>query len=172
MEKTGNLAAPSSKRSRRPRAEWLKEVRSLRDSGLSPEEYAAKKGLVLSTLKFWMRIFQNDVEARTKSEVPAFLPVSVLHAATTPSSDAAVMVEIDLANGRRLRMQVRVHSQIEGGNSGPRTRALSRTPNGGRAPASHIRQSCGGARSRQGFARFASRCAPLTAAARPLWVGE
>jgi len=107
MEKTGNLAAPSSKRKRRPRGAWLKEVRSLRDSGLSPEEYAAKKGLVLSTLKFWMRILLNDVEARTKSAVPAFLPVSVLNAARTPSSDPAVMVEIDLANGRRLRMHVR-----------------------------------------------------------------
>ena len=62
---------------------------------------------MLSTLKFWMRVLRNDVEARTKSAVPAFLPVSVLHTARTPSSDAAVMVEIDLANGRRLRMHVR-----------------------------------------------------------------
>ena len=105
--------APSSKRSRRPRAAWLKEVRSLRDSGLSPEEYAAKKGLVLSTLKFWMRVLRSDVEARSKSAVPAFLPVSVLHAATTPSSDAAVMVEIDLANGRRLRMHVRPNTDFK-----------------------------------------------------------
>jgi hypothetical protein len=112
MEKIGNLA-PSSKRSRRPRAAWLKEVRSLRDSGLSPEEYAAKKGLVLSTLKFWMRVLRSDVEARSKSAVPAFLPVSVLHAATTPSSDAAVMVEIDLANGRRLRMHVRPNTDFK-----------------------------------------------------------
>jgi hypothetical protein len=107
MEKTGNFAAPSSKRKRRPRAAWLKEVRSLRDSGLSPEEYATKKGLVLSTLKYWMRLLRNDVEARTKSAMPAFLPVNVLHGARTQSSDTAVMVEIDLANGRRLRMHVR-----------------------------------------------------------------
>jgi hypothetical protein len=107
METTGNFAAPSSKRKRRPRVAWLKEVRSLRDSGLSPEEYATKKGLVLSTLKYWMRLLRSDVEARTKSAVPAFLPVSVLHAATVPSSDTAVMVEVDLANGRRLRMHVR-----------------------------------------------------------------
>ena len=107
MEKNGSSAAPSSKRKRRPRAAWLKEVRSLRDSGLSPEEYAAKKGLVLSTLKYWMRFLRDDVEARTKSAVPAFLPVSVLHATRPLSSDAAVMVEIDLANGRRLRMHVR-----------------------------------------------------------------
>ena len=107
METTGNFAAPSSQRKRRPRTAWLKEVRSLLDSGLSAEEYATKKGLVLSTLKYWMRLLRNDLEARTKSAVPAFLPVSVLPATTAPSSDAAVMVEIDLANGRRLRMHVR-----------------------------------------------------------------
>jgi hypothetical protein len=107
MEKNGSLAAPSSKQKRRPREEWLKEVRSLRDSGVSPEVYATKRGLVLSTLKYWMRLLRNDVEARTKSAVPAFLPVSVLPAARAPASDAAVMVEIDLANGRRLRMHVR-----------------------------------------------------------------
>jgi hypothetical protein len=60
------LAAPTSKRKRRPRAAWLKEVRSLRDSGLSPEEYAAKKGLVLSTLKFWMRVLRSDLEAKSR----------------------------------------------------------------------------------------------------------
>jgi hypothetical protein len=113
MEKTGNLAAPSSKRKRRPRAAWLKEVRSLRDSGLSPEEYATKKGLVLSTLKYWMRLLRNDVEERTKSAMPAFLPVSVLHAARTLSCDTAVMVEIDLANGRRLRMHVRPETDFK-----------------------------------------------------------
>jgi hypothetical protein len=107
MEKNVGSAAPSSKGKRRPRAAWLKEVRSFRDSGLSPEEYAAKKGLVFSTLKFWMRVLRNDVGARTKSAVPAFLPVSVLHTARTSSSETAVMVEIDLANGRRLRMHVR-----------------------------------------------------------------
>lgn len=113
MEKNGSLAAPSSKQRRRSRGEWLKEVRSVRDSGLSPEEYATKKGLVLSTLKYWMRVLRNDVEARAKSAVPAFLPVSVLPAARGPSSDAAVMVEIDLANGRRLRMHVRPNTDFK-----------------------------------------------------------
>jgi len=107
MEKNGSLAAPTSKRRRRPRGEWLKEVRSLRDSGMSPEEYATKKGLVLSTLKYWMQALRSELEVRAKSAVPGFLPVSVLPTARVPSSDAAVMVEVDLANGRRLRMQVR-----------------------------------------------------------------
>ena len=112
MEKNGSSAAPSSKRKRRPRAAWLKEVRSLRDSGLSTDAYATKKGLVLSTLKYWMRVLRSDVEARTKSVVPAFLPVSVLHTARTPSSDDAVMVDIDLANGRRLRLHVRPDADL------------------------------------------------------------
>lgn len=107
------MAAPLAKRERRSRGAWLKEVRSLRDSGLSPEEYATNKGLVLSTLKYWKKVLRNDVEARTRSAVPAFLPVSVLHAGRTPSSETAVMVEIDLANGRRLRMHVRPDTDFE-----------------------------------------------------------
>ncbi len=107
------MAVPSSKQKRRSRGEWLKEVRRLRDSGLKPEEYATREGLVLSTLKYWMRLLRNDVEARAKSAVPAFLPVSVLPAARAPSSEAAVMVEIDLANGRRLRMHVRPNTDFK-----------------------------------------------------------
>jgi hypothetical protein len=107
MEKNGTSAATSSKRGRRSRGEWLKEVRRLRESGLSPDVYATKKGMVLSTLKYWMRVLRDDLEARAKSAVPAFLPVSIQPAARAPSSDTAVMVEIDLANGRRLRMHVR-----------------------------------------------------------------
>ena len=112
MEKNGSLAAPTSKRRRRPRGEWLKEVRSLRDSGMSPEEYATKKGLVLSTLKYWMQALRSELEVRAKSAVPGFLPVSVLPTARVPSSDAAVMVEVDLANGRRLRMHVRSNMDL------------------------------------------------------------
>jgi len=106
------LAAPTSKRRRRPRGEWLKEVRSLRDSGMSPEEYATKKGLVLSTLKYWMQALRSELEVRAKSAVPGFLPVSILPTARVPSSDAAVMVEVDLANGRRLRMHVRPNMDL------------------------------------------------------------
>ena len=68
---------------------------------------------MLSTLKYWMRLLRNDVEERTKSAMPGFLPVSVLHAARTLSCDTAVMVEIDLANGRRLRMHVRPETDFE-----------------------------------------------------------
>ena len=88
-------------------------MRSLHDSGLSPAEYATKKGLVLSTLKYWKRILRGDLEAKAKSAVPAFLPVSILPAAKAASPDAAVLVEIDLANGRRLRMHVKPSTDFE-----------------------------------------------------------
>jgi hypothetical protein len=112
MEKNGSLGAQSSKRQRRPRAAWIKEVRSFRDSGLSSEAYAAKKGLVHTTLKYWMRVLRNSVEASPKSTVSAFLPVSILPAARAQATDTAVMVEIDLVNGRRLRMHVRPNMDV------------------------------------------------------------
>ena len=126
MEKTGNFAAPLTKRKARSRAEWRKEVQSFHDSGLRIEEYASRKGLVLSRLIFWMRTLRKDVETRTKSAVPAFLPVSVRHAPSPAVTFARMMVEIDLPNGRRVRVHVKTDADfsrmsdlldaVEGGN--------------------------------------------------------
>ena len=113
MEKTGDSAALLSRQRRQPRAAWVKLVRSLADSGLTPEEFAAKKGIELKRLKFWMRVLRNDVETRTRSAVPAFLPVSVLPTARARAADVGVMVEVDLANGRRVRMQVRANTDFK-----------------------------------------------------------
>jgi len=44
--------------------------------------------------------------------VPAFLPVSVLPTAKAWAADVGVMVEVDLANGRRVRMQVRPNTDF------------------------------------------------------------
>jgi hypothetical protein len=112
MEKTGDSAAPLFKRRRQPRATWARLVRSLADSGLSPAEFAAKKGVELKRLKFWMRVLRNEVGPTTKSAVPAFLPVSVLPTARERAADVSVMVEVDLANGRRVRMQVRPNTDF------------------------------------------------------------
>jgi hypothetical protein len=106
MEKNGDSTKPLAKRKQRPREAWLKDVCSLRDSGLSPEEYAKKKGLDPGRLKFWMRVLGNDVGRRVKSAVPAFLPVNVVQAAEVPKFGANVMIEVDLANGRRVRLHV------------------------------------------------------------------
>jgi ribosomal protein S3 len=125
MEKTGIFAAPLTKRKARSRTEWLKEVRSFHDSGLRIEEYAARKGLVLNRLIFWMRTLRKDVETRTKSAVPAFLPVSVRQV-PAPAASARMMAEIDLPNGRRVRVHVKTDADfsriselldaVEGGN--------------------------------------------------------
>jgi len=60
-----------------------------------------------------MRVLRHSVEASPKSTVSAFLPVNILPAARAPATDTAVMVEIDLVNGRRLRMHVRPNMDIK-----------------------------------------------------------
>jgi hypothetical protein len=52
VEKTGDSAALLCRRRRQLRAAWAKLVRSLADSGLTPEEFAARKGIELKRLKF------------------------------------------------------------------------------------------------------------------------
>jgi hypothetical protein len=42
----------------------------------------------------------------------AFLPVSVLPTAKARAADVGVMGEVDLANGRRLRMQVKANTDF------------------------------------------------------------
>jgi hypothetical protein len=106
MEKTGNSAESLLGQERRPRAAWVKEVRDFRESGLTAVEYAAKRAIEIRTLKSWIRALRNGVEAVSKSAAPTFLPLSIMHAAKNPSTSAAVMIEVDLANGRRVRMHV------------------------------------------------------------------
>jgi hypothetical protein len=107
MEKTGDAAKPAFKQRRWPRAVWVKRVREFLDSGLSAEDYAAKKSIELKTLKSWIRVLQNSGEAMPKSARPAFLPVSVLHAVKAPAGSSTMMIEVDLVNGRRVRMHVK-----------------------------------------------------------------
>jgi transposase-like protein len=113
MERTGNAAKPSIKRKRWPREVWAKRVRDFRDSGLSPEEYAAKKSIELRTLKSWIRVLRNHGEAKPASPQQAFLPVSVLHSVKAQPSNTVMMVEVDLANGRRVRIRVKPDADFD-----------------------------------------------------------
>jgi transposase-like protein len=106
MEKTASWAEVS-KRRRWPRAVWIKRVRDFRDSGLSVEEFAAKKSIEPRTLKSWIRVLKTEGDALPKRNPPAFLPVSVLPAGKPPGTLPAMIVEVDLANGRRVRLHVR-----------------------------------------------------------------
>lgn len=91
---------------------WVKRVREFHDSGLSAEEFAVRKSIELRTLKSWIRVLQKAGEAPPRREQPGFLPVSVLHAVKAPVAGTAVMVEIDLANGRRVRVHVKADTDF------------------------------------------------------------
>jgi hypothetical protein len=126
MEKTENVAKLVSRRKARTRTEWRKEIQSFRASGLTVEEYAAKKGLVPKRLNFWLQAFRKDSTTKIQSAGPAFLPVSVRQTPSHSAAFARMLVEIDLPNGRRVRVHVKddgdlsrisdLLAAVEGGN--------------------------------------------------------
>jgi hypothetical protein len=86
---------------------WVKEVKAFADSGLSPEEYASKRGVRVEALRRWLRVLGNDLGLADKRRAATtFLPVRVVQSNERRSSSSAFAVEVDLANGRRLRARV------------------------------------------------------------------
>jgi transposase-like protein len=115
MEKTGILgeALFRRKRKRWPRSVWVKEIKAFRDSGLSAEEYAAKRGIHIVTLRRWVRRVAGDGGPDKRSALPAFVPVRVVGSPERPAIGCAFQVEIELANGRRLRAQVGADADVK-----------------------------------------------------------
>lgn len=116
MEKSGSPSEVLFRRKRRrwPREVWVREVKAFADSGLSPEEYAAKRGVRVEALRRWLRVLGNDLgaAARTHSST-TFLPVRVMQQAEHLSIASAFAVEVDLANGRRVRARVGDHADAK-----------------------------------------------------------
>jgi transposase-like protein len=109
MNKTGIADGTPYRRRRRPRAAWAKEVRAFRESGLSLDEYATKRGLHVATLARWVRILRSEVEASPASETSPFVPVTVVRSQADrhgTMADSALMIEVDLPSGTRLRARV------------------------------------------------------------------
>jgi len=108
MDKGASLeeSAPRRKRRRWPREVWVREVKAFRDGGLSPEEYAAKRGIRVLTLKRWVRILGGEGKAVEGQRAPSFLPVRIVAPAERPSGPTSFQVEVDLSNGRRVRVRV------------------------------------------------------------------
>ena len=108
MEKSGNFerALFQRRRKRWPLEIWVKEIKAFRDSGLTSEEYAAKRGIHIVTLRRWVRRLADEGEAKRKSELPAFLPVRVVRPTESQPCGRPFLVEIDLACGRRVRARV------------------------------------------------------------------
>ncbi len=93
-----------SQRPRRPRAAWLEEVRSWRQSGQSAAEYARQRGLHAGTLLVWGSKLRGELAApggRKQSRV-GFLPVRVAEPMGTGSEAGTGQLEVVLRNGRRV----------------------------------------------------------------------
>jgi hypothetical protein len=97
------ITRESRKRARRSRADWAKEVRSYRASGLKAAEYAASRGLHTGTLCGWAsKLGKNEVADRRE---PRFLPVRVGgDEGARAYARRPAEVEVILRNGWRVRV--------------------------------------------------------------------
>jgi hypothetical protein len=96
------ITKTSSKRARRSRAEWAKEVRRYRASGQGASEYAATHGLNAGTLCVWASKL-GKVEAPERGE-RHFVPVRVTGESARPRDERLGEVEVTLRNGWRVRV--------------------------------------------------------------------
>ena len=109
MEKSADSegALFQRKRKRWPRSVWVKELRVFRESGLTAEEYATKRGIHVVTLRRWVRRLGAGGEVPKARELPTFLPVKVVRSTEDqPTSGKPFLVEVDLVGGRRVRARV------------------------------------------------------------------
>lgn len=115
MDKGASLeeSAPRRKRRRWPREVWVREVKAFRDGGLSPEAYAAKRGIRVLTLKRWVRILGGEGKGVEAHRRPSFLPVRIVAPSDRRSSPTSFQVEVDLPNGRRVRVRVGAGSDVK-----------------------------------------------------------
>lgn len=119
MQKT-EAKSERPRRKRRSRAQWAAEIGEWRRTGLEADAYAVSKGLNPRTFVWWIRELREpaqgsaSVAANTTRGKGCFLPVRVVGDAGQRDRGAlALMVEIDLANGRRLRLQVQRDEDVQ-----------------------------------------------------------
>lgn len=92
-----------SKRARRSRAEWAKEVRSYRASGQGAAEYAAAHDLNAGTLCAWVSKLGKSEEPERRER--RFLPVRVTGGERGRAHEEQLgEVEVTLRNGWRVRV--------------------------------------------------------------------
>lgn len=92
---------------RETRDEWRKRVDRWKDSGLTAAEFAAETGINAGTLQFWRYKLKkdgggDDTKKPTRPETPMSTSIIELRAPAAIQTD--VRFEIELANGRRLRV--------------------------------------------------------------------
>jgi hypothetical protein len=86
---------------RRARGIWIELIRQCEKSGLSTEEYAAKRGIPVKTLRWWIWRLRREQD----EEAAPLLPVRVIPS-TAPAGrggEDVAAVEVELTDGVRLR---------------------------------------------------------------------
>ena len=84
--------------------EWQKRLERWRESGLTAEQFASELGINAGTLKFW-RYKVNKAVRVTAQERRPVKPAAVTSAfVEVRAAPSDARFEIDLANGRRLRV--------------------------------------------------------------------
>jgi transposase-like protein len=89
------------------RDEWQKRVERWTDSGLSAEQFAAETGINAGTLQFWkykLRKQRGESPRRSTRNVPAPIVSSLVEVRPVSVAAADCRFEIELNNGRRLRL--------------------------------------------------------------------
>jgi hypothetical protein len=91
---------------RSSRNEWRKRVDRWKDSGLTAKEFAAETGINAGTLQFWKyKLRKGEPVSARRSATEAKDPILSSIVEVQPEVGPEEMrFEIDLANGRRLRV--------------------------------------------------------------------
>ena len=94
-------ARDEAARMRRARGIWIELIRQFEKSGLTTEQYAAKRGIPVKTLRWWMWRLRREQH----EEAAPLLPVRVVPS-TAPEGrgdEDVAAVEVELTDGVRLR---------------------------------------------------------------------
>jgi hypothetical protein len=121
MEKTEGTTSRQGQK-RRSRAEWAKDIWEWQKGGGTAKAYATAKGLNPGTFAWWIRQLQTDRSTRaigtsekttSKEGIPGFLPLrAVSERAKHRTTERALTIEVELANGRRIRLQVQGNEDL------------------------------------------------------------
>jgi hypothetical protein len=86
--------------------ERLKVLERYRRSELTQREFAAREGIALSTLQYWLYRGSKREPKVEASSVPRFLPIEVVASPALKAQGGGAQVEAALPSGVRLRFPV------------------------------------------------------------------
>jgi hypothetical protein len=85
---------------RETQEKWAGRIREWRESGLSPDAFAAGKDFAGSSLRAAIIELEGSVRSRTKTAAPRFVPL-VASSPTSTTGSADIVVEV---GGARIRV--------------------------------------------------------------------